>query len=68
MAGDDLSEWERLGTTPLTVAQIPTWGYYRVRAVATLYISLHGRGYATTDAVLGGPNDMGGIHTMPAGT
>jgi eukaryotic-like serine/threonine-protein kinase len=49
-AGDDLSEWERLGTTPLTVAQIPNWGYYRVRAVKP--------GYATTNAVLGGPNAL----------
>jgi eukaryotic-like serine/threonine-protein kinase len=47
-AGDDLSEWERLGTTPLTVTQIPSWGYYRVRAVKS--------GYTTTDAILGGGN------------
>ena len=44
-AGDDLAEWERLGTTPLTVTQIPNWGYYRLRAVKS--------GYATTDAIVG---------------
>jgi dienelactone hydrolase len=44
-AGDDLAQWTRLGTTPLTVPQIPTWGYYRVRATKP--------GYATTDAILG---------------
>jgi dienelactone hydrolase len=47
-AGDDLSQWERLGTTPLTVTQIPSWGYYRVRAVKS--------GYPTTDTILGGGN------------
>jgi hypothetical protein len=63
-AGDELSEWERLGPTPLTVAQIPNWGYYRVRAVKP--------GYATTDAVLGGPNApsiaLPPAQQVPAGT
>jgi dienelactone hydrolase len=49
-AGDDLSQWERLGTTPLTVPQIPTWGYYRVRALKP--------GSAATDAILGGENAL----------
>ena len=48
--GDDLSQWKRLGTTPLTVTELPGWGYYRLRAVKP--------GYATTDAVLGGQNAM----------
>jgi eukaryotic-like serine/threonine-protein kinase len=48
--GNDLSQWDLLGTTPLTVEQIPTWGYYRLRAVKP--------GYATTDAILGGENAL----------
>ncbi|MGE0122046.1 MAG: protein kinase [Vicinamibacterales bacterium] len=44
-AGDDLSTWRRLGTTPVTAGDIPTWGYYRVRAVKA--------GFATTDVILG---------------
>jgi eukaryotic-like serine/threonine-protein kinase len=31
-AGDDLAQWQLLGTTPLKTSQIPRWGYYRVRA------------------------------------
>ena len=45
-AGEDLSEWERLGTTPLTVQEIPSWGYYRIRAVKP--------GHATTEVTFGG--------------
>ncbi len=32
-AGDDLSQWQLLGEAPVKIDQIPTWGYYRVRAV-----------------------------------
>ncbi len=42
--GDDLSEWTLLGTTPLVIPQIPSWGYYRIRATMP--------GRATTDAIL----------------
>ena len=49
-AGDDLSQWKPLGTTPLTVAQIPSWGYYRIRAVKP--------GHLTTDAILGGEHAL----------
>ena len=43
-AGDDLSEWKQVGTTPLTLPEIPNWGYYRIRATK--------QGYASTDAIL----------------
>jgi hypothetical protein len=39
-----LSEWRPLGTAPLTIAEIPRWGYYRIRATRL--------GYVTTDAIL----------------
>jgi len=45
-AGDDLSQWESLGQSPVKVEQIPNWGYYRVKAVKD--------GYAPTDAIFGG--------------
>ena len=31
-AGDDLAQWQLLGTAPLETSQIPRWGFYRVRA------------------------------------
>ena len=43
---DDLSQWQLLGAAPVTVDQVPTWGYYRVRAVK--------EGFAPTDLVFGG--------------
>jgi hypothetical protein len=45
-AGDDLSQWQWLGAAPVTTDQVPTWGYYRVRAVK--------EGFAPTDLVFGG--------------
>jgi formylglycine-generating enzyme required for sulfatase activity/dienelactone hydrolase len=30
---DDLSQWQRVGSSPVTLAEVPNWGYYRVRAV-----------------------------------
>jgi dienelactone hydrolase len=41
-AGDDLSNWQRLGEAPVTTS-VPEWGYYRVRAVK--------EGYAAADQV-----------------
>ena len=32
-AGDDLAAWRLVGETPVTIDQIPRWGYYRVLAV-----------------------------------
>jgi dienelactone hydrolase len=36
-AGDDLSDWEAVGTSPVTFSGLPRWGFYRVRAVKTGY-------------------------------
>ena len=44
--GDDLSQWQFVGTSPVTLAEVPSWGYYRVRAVKD--------GFAATDQVFGG--------------
>jgi dienelactone hydrolase len=44
--GNDLSQWQFVGTSPVTLAEVPTWGYYRVRAVK--------EGFAATDRVVGG--------------
>ena len=41
-ASDDLSQWQLLGAAPVTMDQVPTWGYYRVRAVK--------EGFAPTDS------------------
>lgn len=35
-AGGDLSDWQFLGTSPLTTDGIPIWGYYRFRAVMAM--------------------------------
>jgi formylglycine-generating enzyme required for sulfatase activity/dienelactone hydrolase len=32
-AGDDLSEWQYIGDSPLTYTQLPNWGLYRLRAI-----------------------------------
>ena len=45
-AGDDLSQWVFVGEAPVSVDQIPIWGYYRVRAVKD--------GFAPADLVFGG--------------
>jgi dienelactone hydrolase/predicted Ser/Thr protein kinase len=45
-AGDDLSGWQLLGVSPLSVEDVPAWGYYRVRASK--------EGFATADHVFGG--------------
>jgi serine/threonine protein kinase len=47
-AGDNLSDWQFLGEAPLTVKQIPNWGYYRVRAIK--------QGFAREDQTFGGGN------------
>ena len=45
-AGDDLSQWESVGVAPVSIATIPNWGYYRVRAIK--------EGFTTTDVIFGG--------------
>ncbi len=32
-AGDDLSEWQFVGQAPVTLSEIPNWGYYRIRVI-----------------------------------
>jgi eukaryotic-like serine/threonine-protein kinase len=43
-AGDDLSQWQSLGATPVTF-ELPGWGFFRIRAVKP--------GFATTELTLG---------------
>jgi dienelactone hydrolase len=31
--GDNLSDWQFVGTSPVTLAELPNWGYYRLRAM-----------------------------------
>ena len=45
-AGDELTQWESVGLSPIKVDQIPNWGYYRVRAVKA--------GFAPTDQIFAG--------------
>ena len=45
-AGDDLSQWQLVGAAPVTLAEAPNWGYYRLRAVK--------EGFAPADQVFGG--------------
>ena len=45
-AGDDVSQWQLVGEAPVTIDQVPTWGYYRIRATKA--------GFAPTDLVFGG--------------
>jgi dienelactone hydrolase len=42
-AGSDLSQWQLVGVSPVTLPEVPNWGYYRLRAVK--------EGFATTDQV-----------------
>jgi eukaryotic-like serine/threonine-protein kinase len=42
---DDLTQWQYVGTTPVSVAEIPSWGYYRLRAIKD--------GFAPADEVFG---------------
>jgi dienelactone hydrolase len=58
-AGDDLSQWDVLGKTPLEVTELPGWGYYRVRAIMP--------GYRSTDAIVGGESHLS-ILLHPDGT
>jgi dienelactone hydrolase len=45
-AGDDLSQWELAGVAPVTLSEVPRWGYYRLRAVKN--------GFSTVDEVFSG--------------
>ena len=43
-AGDNLAEWQLVGETPVGIAQLPRWGFYRIRAVKD--------GFASTEQTL----------------
>jgi len=49
-AGEDLSQWQSIGVTPITFAEAPTWGFFRIRAVKP--------GFATTERTLGADPSM----------
>jgi eukaryotic-like serine/threonine-protein kinase len=44
-AGEDLASWQLLGAAPVTFAEAPQWGFFRIRAVKA--------GFATTEQTLG---------------
>jgi eukaryotic-like serine/threonine-protein kinase len=48
-AGDDLSQWQSLGATPVTF-EVPRWGFLRIRAVEP--------GFATTELTLGADQNV----------
>jgi formylglycine-generating enzyme required for sulfatase activity/dienelactone hydrolase/predicted Ser/Thr protein kinase len=62
-AGDDLASWQLLGAAPITFAEAPHWGFFRIRAVKT--------GFATTEQTLGGAQSVRIVlhpqDTVPAG-
>ena len=57
-AGDELSQWQLLGAAPVTFAEAPRWGFFRIRAVKP--------GYATTERTLGAEQTFASrcIHRM----
>ena len=60
--GDDLAQWQFVGTSPVTLPEAPGWGYYRVRAVKD--------GFAVADQVFVGTTVSVALHpngTVPAG-
>ena len=38
-AGDDLSQWQFVGKAPVTLDEVPSWGYYRVRAIREGFVT-----------------------------
>jgi len=62
-AGDNLSDWQFVGEAPVTLSEIPNWGYYRVRAIKA--------GFAPVDQVFGtSPEVLITMHpdgTVPSG-
>ena len=58
-AGSDLSQWQLVGVSPVTLAELPNWGYYRLRAVK--------EGFATTDRVFAGGKTVA-VTLHPNGT
>jgi len=58
-AGDNLSEWQFVGEAPVTLSEIPNWGYYRVRVIK--------EGFATADQVFGATREVN-VTLHPDGT
>ncbi len=62
-AGDNLSDWQFVGETPVTLSEIPNWGYYRVRVIKS--------GSSSADQVFGPDREVQvTLHpdgTVPAG-
>src|SRR5262245_51363718 len=58
-AGDNLSEWEFVGQTPVTLSEIPNWGYYRVRIIKD--------GFVPADHVFGATREVN-VTLHPNGT
>src|SRR5882672_7906777 len=49
-AGDNLSEWQFVGQAPITLSEIPNWGYYRVRVIKD--------GFVPADQVFGATREV----------
>jgi eukaryotic-like serine/threonine-protein kinase len=49
-AGDNLSEWQFVGEAPITLSEIPNWGYYRVRVIKD--------GFVPADQVFGATREV----------
>ena len=57
-AGEDLTQWQLLGVTPVTFGDAPRWGFFRIRAVKA--------GFTTTEQTLGEEQNVR-ITLHPAG-
>src|SRR5262249_18463912 len=58
-AGDNLSEWQFVGQAPITLSEIPNWGYYRVRVIND--------GFVPADQVFSGTREVN-VTLHPNGT
>jgi formylglycine-generating enzyme required for sulfatase activity len=58
-AGDNLSEWQFVGQAPVTLSEIPNWGYYRVRVIKD--------GFVPADQVFGPTREVN-VTLHPNGT
>src|SRR5262245_35220137 len=58
-AGENLSEWQFVGHAPITLSEIPNWGYYRVRVIKD--------GFVPADQVFGATREVN-VTLHPNGT
>jgi dienelactone hydrolase len=58
-AGDNLSDWQFVGEAPITLSEIPNWGYYRVRVIKD--------GFVPADQVFGATREVD-VTLHPYGT